>query len=256
MPDAADVEAGHVGVIVPAAGRGSRMGGHRKQFRVLGGRSVLVQTLLVFERHREVDHIVVATPEEAVEPLRAELKRVGISKLYDVVSGGSTRQASVRAALDGMPEDVDVVLIHDAVRPFVRRARVSAVIDAVREHGAASLALGVADTLRRCDDDTFGETVPREGLCRMQTPQGFRRDWILEAHDRAERDGYTATDDVDLVQRTGKSVRRVDGRAENIKITTPDDWDGATRYWPLWEQVLEDEDREQIVVDETGLGTT
>lgn len=243
---------GKVGVIVPAAGRGRRLGGHRKQFRVLGGKSVLVQTLYVFERHRSVDHIVVATPGEAVEPLTVELRRVGITKLHGVVSGGRTRQESVRAALEALPEDVDVVLIHDAVRPFVRRDRVGEVIDQVRRRGAASLALAVTDTLRRCDEDRFTETIPRKDLCRMQTPQGFRRDWILEAHDLAASDGYEATDDVDLVLRTGRDVFRVEGSLENVKITTPADWELATRFWDTWESIVAEEAREQIVVDETG----
>ncbi|NNF03274.1 MAG: 2-C-methyl-D-erythritol 4-phosphate cytidylyltransferase [Rhodothermales bacterium] len=243
---------GKVGVIVPAAGRGRRLGGHRKQFRVLGGKSVLVQTLLVFERHRSVDHIVVATPGEAVDPLTVELRRVGISKLHGVVSGGKTRQESVRAALDALPEDVDVVLIHDAVRPFVRHDRVGAIIDAVRSRGAASLAVAVADTLRRSEGDRFTETVPRESLCRMQTPQGFRRDWIVDAHERAASEDYRATDDVDLVLRTGKDVVRVEGSVENVKITTPADWELATRFWDTWESVVAEELREQIVVDETG----
>jgi 2-C-methyl-D-erythritol 4-phosphate cytidylyltransferase len=243
---------GKVGVIVPAAGRGRRLGGHRKQFRVLGGKSVLVQTLLVFERHRRIDHIVVATPEEAVDPLTVELRRVGISKLHGVVSGGETRQESVRSALEKLPEDVDVVLVHDAVRPFVRRDRVSAVIEAVRHRGAASLALAVADTLRRCEADRFTETVPRERLCRMQTPQGFRKDWLVDAHARAAADGYDATDDVDLVLRTKKEVFRVDGSVENVKITTPADWELATKFWDTWEEIVGEETREQIVVDETG----
>lgn len=249
MPHSQD---GKVGVIVPAAGSGRRMGGHRKQFRVLGGKSVLVQTLLVFERHREIDHIVVATPGEAVDPLTVELRRVGITKLHGVVSGGRTRQESVRSALEALPADVDVVLIHDAVRPFVRRDRVAAVIDTVRRQGAASLALAVADTLRRCDEDRFTETVPRERLCRMQTPQGFRRDWILDAHEQAAADGYDATDDVDLVLRMGRDVIRIDGSVENVKITTPADWELATRFWETWESIVAEEAREQIVVDETG----
>lgn len=243
---------GKVGVIVPAAGRGRRLGGHRKQFRVLGGKSVLVQTLLVFERHRDVDHVVVATPDEAVDPLTVELRRVGINKLHSVVSGGRTRQESVRSALDALPEDVDVVLVHDAVRPFVRRDRVAAVIDAVRENGAASLALAVSDTLRQCDEDRFTDTIPREGLCRMQTPQGFLREWILEAHELAASDGYEATDDVDLVLRMERDVFRVDGSVENVKITTPADWELATRFWSTWESIVAEEAREQIVVDETG----
>jgi len=247
---------GKVAVVIPAAGQGTRMGGHRKQFRVLGGKSVLVQTLLVFERHAEVDHIIVATPEDAVEPLAVELRRVGISKLLKVVAGGSSRQASVHAALRAIPEDVDVVLVHDAVRPFVRMSAVSSVIDATRHHGAASMALAITDTVRRISasesgDIEFGETVPREELVRVQTPQGFRLDWLIAGHEAAEADDFHATDDVHLIQRLGHGVMAVPGHAMNIKITTPEDWETANRYWPDWIHVLQMEEREQIVGQET-----
>ncbi len=246
---------GQVAVIIPAAGQGTRLGGHRKQFRVLGGRSVLVQTLLVFERHAQVDHIIVATPSDAVEPLGVELRRVGITKLLNVVAGGDSRQASVHAALAAVPEEVDVVLIHDAVRPFVRMSSVQRVIDQTRATGAASLALGITDTVRRIEAENgevrFGETVPREELVRVQTPQGFRTSWLVEAHQKAESEGWSATDDVQLVQQLGHPVVPVPGSTMNMKITTPEDWETAVRYWPDWKEVLAMEEREQIVGQET-----
>lgn len=244
-----------VAVIIPAAGQGTRLGGHRKQFRVLGGKSVLVQTLLVFERHRAVDHIIVATPSDAVEPLDAELRRVGIDKLLQVVEGGDSRQESVHKALAAVPDNVDVVLIHDAVRPFVRMSSVAAVIKETREAGAASLALPITDTVRKIRRAegrvVFGRTVPREELVRVQTPQGFRADWIREAHRAAAEEGWEATDDVDLVQRLGHPVVPVSGSSMNIKITTPEDWTAALRYWPEWEGIMQAEEREQIVGQET-----
>ena len=248
-------DSGKVAVIIPAAGRGTRMGGHRKQFRVLGGKSVLVQTLLVFERHASVDYIIVATPRDAVDPLGVELRRVGINKLLDVVEGGDSRQETVHRALAQVPEDVDVVLIHDAVRPFVRMSSVSDVIKQTRASGAASLALAITDTVRKIKSTegqvVFGKTVPREKLVRVQTPQGFRTDWIREAHERARTEGWSATDDVDLVQRLDHVVVPVAGSMMNIKITTPEDWNSAIRYWPEWEAVLQMEEREQIVGQET-----
>ena len=249
-------DSGQVAVIIPAAGQGTRLGGHRKQFRVLGGKSVLVQTLMVFERHASVDHIIVATPEDAVTPLGFELKRVGISKLLEVVPGGDSRQASVRAALDVVPQEVDVVLVHDAVRPFVRMSRVSAVIETTRRLGACSLAISISDTVRKIelpdnDEISFGETVPREELVRVQTPQGFRPDWLRDAHDEALNMDVHATDDVDLVQRLGHNVYPVSGCALNVKITTPQDWETATRYWDDWKEILQQEEREQIVGQET-----
>ena len=247
---------GQVAVIIPAAGEGRRLGGHRKQFRVLGGQSVLVQTLLVFERHPLIDHIIVATPEEAVMPLTDELRRVGISKLLVVVKGGKSRQASVKAALGSIPSEVDAVLVHDAVRPFVRMSKVSDVIRSVRDIGAGSLAINISDTVRKLErnDDrqvVFGKTEDRENLVRMQTPQGFRTDWLTKAHEQAFATGYESTDDVDLVQQIGHAVVRLDGCLYNIKITTPQDWDRALHFWEYWQTILKQEEREQIVGQET-----
>lgn len=197
-----------------------------------------MQTLLVFERHPEVHHIVVAAPEDAVKPLQQEFRRVGITKLERVVAGGSTRQESVFRALAALPPLVDVVLVHDAVRPFVRVSQVSDVIGAAREYGAAAPAIPVTDTVRRSGDGFFGDTVDRSGLQRMQTPQGFRRSLLLEAHRLASEGGLDATDDVGLAQHAGAPVRVVDGSSDNVKITNPDDWERATDFWPMWEKVL------------------
>ena len=228
-------DANEVAVLVPAAGEGSRLGGVRKQFRTLGDRPLLVQVLLVFEQHPAVGHLVVAVPEEHVREVSDRLQSEGLSKLTAVVSGGDSRQSSVRNALRAVPAPVEVVLVHDAVRPFVKAREVQRVIDGVRTHGAASLAMPVADTLRQAEDDTFGETVPRNGLCRMQTPQGFRRAWLEEAHRMAvEADDAPATDDVGRVQRAGRAVHCVHGHRRNFKITTKGDWTMAQQLWGPW----------------------
>ncbi len=205
--------------------------GKRKQFRLLGGTPILVRTLAVFESHPLVGSLVVAAPPREVAALEDTLRRAGIRKLLDVVPGGATRQESVAAALAALPEDVSVVLVHDAVRPLLPSDRVTAVIEAVREWGAAALALPVADTLRRGQDDAFGPIVSRAGLYRMQTPQGFRRDWFEEAHRAAQNGEYDATDDAALVQRIGRTVRIVEGTSTNVKITTPSDWELAEALW-------------------------
>ena len=133
------------------------------------------------------------------------------------------------------------MLVHDAVRPFVQAREIGRVIQAARTHGAAALAMPVADTLRTVSEDTFEETVPRLGLYRMQTPQGFRRAWLEEAHRAAVRaDDAPATDDVGLVQRTGRTVRLVRGSRRNFKITTKGDWHLAQQLWEPW---TEDPDR-------------
>ena len=221
-------------VLVPAAGQGTRLGGRRKQYRELGGQPVVVQTLRAFERHPEVHHIVVAAPAEGGEVLKDLLQTAALKKVSAVVPGGDTRQASVERALHNAPSQAGIVLIHDAVRPFICRNHVSAVIEEVRREGAAALALPVSDTVRRGNLGQFAGTVPRRGLYRMQTPQGFWRLWLEEAHAAALRDGYQATDDVDLVQRRGYPIQIVPGDARNMKITTPGDWEMARTLWPSW----------------------
>lgn len=223
-----------VAVLVPAAGQGRRMGGETaKQFRALDGVPLLVRTLRVFERHPAVRHLVVALPKQQHRGAGLELERAGLTKLAQVVPGGETRQDSVAAALRAVPDGVDVVLVHDAVRPFVEGHHVQAVIDAAAEVGAAALAVPVADTLRRIDDGAFAGTVSREDLYRMQTPQGFRLDLFRQAHAQARTRGYQATDDVDLVQQLGHPVRVVTGSARNIKLTTAEDWELAEHLWAL-----------------------
>lgn len=214
------------------------MGGSRKQFRTLGGKTLLVQTLAAFQRHPGVHHLVVAVPREETEPVSELLNAEGLSKVFRVVAGGATRQASVYEALKALPDTVDAVLVHDAVRPFVSESMISSIIEALFEHGSAAVAAAVADTLRVGDGRSFEHTIPREHIYRMQTPQAARRSWFEKAFLRAEQEGWQATDDVDLLQRAGFNVAIVEGSSLNFKITTPADWEMARILWPHWEANL------------------
>lgn len=219
-----------VTVLVPAAGSGVRMGGQRKQYRDLGGAPLLVQTLRVFDKHPRVNHIVVAAPQGDTEWLTRDLRSRGFRKIHAVTAGGGSRRASVAAALAAAPPagtvspDRDIVLVHDAVRPFVPSSCIDALVYTAVGKGAASLALPVSDTLRFVSEGLFGETVDREGLYRMQTPQAFRRAWLEEAHRAARSGGVEASDDVMLVQHIGRPVSLVEGSALNIKVTTVTDY--------------------------------
>jgi 2-C-methyl-D-erythritol 4-phosphate cytidylyltransferase len=227
----ASVPRSNVAVVIPAAGLGKRLGGKRKQFRTLGDAPLLVQTLRVFESIDAVKSIVVAAPAEEAEQLFADCRAAGISKLISVVPGGETRQASVVRALEALPDDTVYVLVHDAVRPFVSPQAIGRVVDAVEEHGAASLALAVTDTLRRGSEEFFSETVDRENVYRMQTPQGFQAEVLRQAYTRAAREGWEVTDDVEAVRRCGLPVAIVPGEEMNIKITSPSDWSLAQLIW-------------------------
>ncbi len=223
----------HVGVVLPAGGSGSRMGGGQaKQFRDLGGAPVLVQTLRAFARHPEVGAAVVVVPAGEEAATAERLATFGLDA--EVVTGGPTRQASVANGVRALPPAVDLVLVHDAVRPFVSADVIARVIGAARHGGAAAAAVRVADTLRQGGDGPlFGETVPREGLWAMQTPQAARRDWLERA--AANAAGHVATDEVGLLQRAGHPVRIVEGDARNVKLTRPSDWALARALWPAWE---------------------
>ncbi len=220
-----------IAVVIPAAGTGSRMGGERKQFRRLGDHPLFVETLRALDRHEAIDLLVLAAPVADHLAISEALTGATLRAPVVLAPGGATRQASVRAGLELVPSFVAMVLVHDGVRPFVSRLAIDRVIEAIRETGAAALAVEATDTLRRGSDGWFGESVPREGLYRMQTPQGARRDWLIEAHEAAVRDGVEATDDVALLQRIGRSVRIVEGDPLNIKVTTPADWELARRLW-------------------------
>ncbi len=221
---------GQVAVVVPAAGQGARLGGARKQDRLLGDAPLLVQTLRRFDTHPGIDHLVVAAPYGEAEAYRAQLQRAGFHTPLTVTEGGQSRRASVQEALAVLPESVTWVLVHDAVRPFVSHSLISTVLETARRQGAAVPAIPVSDTVRRAEAGVFGETVPRDGLYRVQTPQGFRRDWLVAAHALAAPDAQV-TDDAALVQQTGNSVYLVEGMERNIKITTPDDWALACLLW-------------------------
>lgn len=224
-----------VGVVIPAAGSGQRLGGRRKQFRLLGRKPLLIHTVSIFENHPEIEAISIAAPSDEVDEVVALCRENKLHKLAAVVAGGRTRQDSVGAGLRALPHHVSIVLTHDAVRPFITAAEVSRLINQVRISGAAAIAAHVSDTLVRSRSGKAGEAVPREGLYRMLTPQGFRSNVLREAHKLAsEADAYY-TDEVTLVRAAGHEVDLVEGSPVNIKITTAADWELARWMWPAWE---------------------
>lgn len=217
--------------LVPAGGLGVRLARPTpKQFLRAGGRPLLVLTARRLAVHPAIGALVVAVPagwEGRARRLLAPLARRG---RLTVVTGGATRQESVWRALQAAPPGGDLVLVHDAVRPFVTRQLVDAVLTAAAATGAALCALPVGDTVKRVQDGLVTATLDRAGLWTAQTPQAFRTALLREAHQRARRDGAAATDDAMLVERLGHPVRVVAGSDRNIKITTPADLRRA-RAW-------------------------
>lgn len=210
--------------LVVAAGRGTRAGpGGPKQYRRLGGVPVLRRTLAALaaagaERITVVIHVDdAAAYAEAVAGLDAPLA--------PPVAGGATRQESVRLGLEALAAAPDArVLIHDAARPFATPRLVGDVAAALDAHPAACPVLPLVDTLRRDAEGFAGELLPRDGLVRAQTPQGFRYAAILDAHRRAAETGLEATDDAELARAAGLAVALTPGDPANIKLTTPEDF--------------------------------
>ena len=222
---------GRFAVILPAAGRSTRFGDptRKKVYADLDGRAVWLRAADAFLGRDDVAQLVVA-----IHPEDRELfdRRYGAEVAFrgiTVIDGGAERFESVANALARVPADVGLVAVHDAVRPLTPPRQVDAVFAAAAEHGAAMLAVPLADTLKRVDEATrrVAGTVPRAGLWQAQTPQVFRRDWLLDAY--ARRAGLSAaiTDDAQLVEAAGYPVVVVPGSPANFKITTKDDLDLA-----------------------------
>lgn len=210
--------------IVAAAGAGRRMKADRpKQFLVLEGTPILVLTLRKLDASPLIGRIIVASPPEAVEEVRTLAAQAGLTKPVTAVAGGDRRQDSVAIAIGTLKEDVDLVLVHDAVRPFVTLQEIEEVIMGAERTGAAILAVPITDTVKETERDTVKSTLRREHLVLAQTPQVFRTGVLREAFDSAARDGYYGTDEASLVERSGHPVLLVRGSERNIKITRPGD---------------------------------
>jgi 2-C-methyl-D-erythritol 4-phosphate cytidylyltransferase len=238
-------------VIIPAAGLGTRMAPvpsaldaktkkphPSKQFTELGGAPILILTLRKFAAVNAVKEIWIALRENEIEGFRERLKKETgdvLKKKIELVEGGEHRQQSVEHALKAIsaaPDDI--VLVHDAVRPFVTAEIIHEVIEAAQKYGAAIAGLPAVDTVKQVERTAEGAiikaTIPRAGVVLAQTPQGFRYDVIKKVFDEAAADGFTGTDEASLAERSGHEVAVVMGSPRNIKITNPGDMELAEFY--------------------------
>lgn len=231
-------------VIIPAAGLGTRMGSvsataqgkaPSKQFLTIAGAPILIHTLRKFEDSDQVDQICLAMRHQEGEGFLTEMAKHGFKKPIRVVEGGEHRQQSVANAMKAIQAaDDDIVLVHDAVRPFVDHETIVGVIEAVKKYGAAIAGMPAVDTIkqveRTSDCAIIRSTIPREVLVHAQTPQGFRYGLLKKAFDEAEGEGFLGTDEASLLEHVGQEVHVVMGSPRNIKITTPSDLDLAELY--------------------------
>ena len=225
-----------VSVIIAAAGSGRRLGSPTpKQMLDIGGGTILQHSLRAFHAHPLVSEVVVVLPNDRSAD-GAALLADGMARCdgppVHAVPGGDRRQDSVAAAFDRVSADAEVVLIHDAARPFVGADLIERTIEAAKAHGAAIAAVRARDTVKRVAFESGApvivETIPRDGVYLAQTPQGFRRD-VLAAAVAVGRSGVEATDEAALAERAGYRVHVVDGDPGNVKITTEEDLDAARR---------------------------
>jgi 2-C-methyl-D-erythritol 4-phosphate cytidylyltransferase len=217
--------------IIPAAGTGVRMGGGTpKQFLSLEGIPIFVHTLRKFVASDAIDEIFLALRAEDMERAQTDVEREHFPKLVRLVCGGVTRQETVARALAEAAPTTEVVVVHDAVRPFIELEMIQRVVEAARKDGAAILGIPSVDTVKQVERHTILGTIPRERIVLAQTPQAFRYEIIQEAFARAAADDFNGTDESSLVERLGYTVTVLMGSDRNIKITKPSDLPLARLY--------------------------
>lgn len=211
-----------VGVAVPAAGLGKRMGGVRKQFLELAGEPVLLWSIRPFLELSDVVSVAVALPEDdLIEPPGF---LVDLDPRVILVPGGETRRDSVWSALQALPEKVETVVVHDGARPLVSKEVIEECIRVAREGLGAVAGCPVVDTLKRVREGRhIVDTPDRTDLWQAQTPQAFPRSVLETAYERAIAEDWPATDDAGVVERAGGEVVMVSSSASNLKVTRPED---------------------------------
>ncbi len=231
----------NVHVLVPAAGSGRRVGASlKKQYLDLGGRPILVQTLSRLAAVQQVTAIHVIVPADEIAYCREEIvEQYRLDKVSRIIAGGSERQDSVRNGLEDCGAVAgDVVLVHDAVRPFFPVAQIGPLVQQAAAEGAAVLAIPVQDTIKEVFDGRVRATLDRRLLWQVQTPQAFRFEQLREAHRRAVDAGFAGTDDASLVEWCGWPVAVLAGHAHNFKLTTSADLALARGLVAVGEEIL------------------
>lgn len=214
--------------IIPAAGMGKRMGASiNKQYLLLDNKPILAHTLAVFQKCDLITGIILVTPQDEIPYCRSEVvERYALDKVLTIVPGGTERQFSVMNGLQALRDHSmphDVVLIHDGVRPLISPELLHQAITTVANGEGSLVAVPTKDTIKVIQDGLVTATPDRTTLWQAQTPQSFRYDQIMGAHQKAKQEGYLGTDDCSLVERYGGRIRVVPGNYHNIKITTPED---------------------------------
>jgi 2-C-methyl-D-erythritol 4-phosphate cytidylyltransferase len=222
-----------ISAILAAGGKGLRFSQGEntacsKQFVQLHGRPLYIWSLLALCKESRITQIVITVPSPMIETIRNEVKalatKYGINKKIEVIAGGETRQESVFLALSALSSCVpQFVIVHDACRPFLSDAILDGVIDEVLKSGACTIAVPIYDTVKKINEGQIVETIDRQALNLVQTPQAFRFDWLFEAHKTAKDKGFEVTDDAAILEKQGHKVNVVIGSPYNVKVTNRED---------------------------------
>ena len=228
-----------VSAIIAGAGSSIRFAGHnashvigdKKQFRLLGKDPLIFVTLDPFLRSTCVDSIVLVVPEDSVDWMKETLKDRHATKEITVTSGGKGRQDSVQNGLDVVSNSCTVVVVHDAVRPFLQEKWIQETVDLCSSFDGAIVAVRAKDTLKKVKEGTISETLRRGEMWHAQTPQTFNVDVLVSAFEYAREAGFAGTDEAQLVEMNGGRIAIVEGSSQNIKITDREDWKLGESIW-------------------------
>lgn len=214
-----------ISAMIVAAGSGTRMGGNiPKQFMNVYDKSLLAYTIEKFCLCDRIDEIILVTREDCISLCHKICRNNGFDKVKTIVAGGATRQQSVYNGLKVLSESTDYVLIHDGARPLIDTDTICKCVDSVIENDACAVGVKVKDTIKYSSDGKYiDKTLDRNLVWQIQTPQAFKRDLITECHQKACKEGFEATDDCMIMEHYGHRISLVEGKYENIKITSPVD---------------------------------
>jgi len=215
-----------VKVIIPASGSGIRFGGNTpKQFLKSDGKEIIVRTIEKFNGNKSVNEIIISTKLEYFEKISSLVSRYKLTKVKKIVQGGNLRQDSVYSALiNSGADDEDIILVHDAVRPFITSKKITEIINEARKENCVIPGLPVSETLKLVGKNNFvDKTIDRNSLYSIQTPQAFRYKILIRSFEKAYRDNFIGTDESSLAENAGYKVKVIQGERNNIKITVKED---------------------------------
>lgn len=213
-------------LIIPASGKGIRFGGNLpKQFLKIDGKEILAHSVSAFHSVKSIDEIIISTRKEYFERIKLIIRKNNFYKVKRIVEGGKLRQDSVYRGLMNLEcGEKDLILIHDAVRPFVSPEIILKIIKTLKKEKCVVPGLPVSETMKKTDGKNYVmKTIDRENLWSIQTPQGFRCDILKKSFEKAIRDNFTGTDESSLAEYSGYRVKVIKGERENIKITLKED---------------------------------